>query len=61
MALPRGNVRVRAEIGALGQTTRTSVHGAINILELAKESKARILQASTPRSTAILKSIRTGG
>ena len=29
------------------QTTRTSVHGAINMLELAKESKARILQAST--------------
>jgi len=29
------------------QTTRTSVHGAINMLELAKRLKARILQAST--------------
>jgi len=29
------------------QTTRTSVHGAINMLELAGRSKARILQAST--------------
>jgi len=29
------------------QTTKTSVHGAINMLELATRSKARILQAST--------------
>jgi UDP-glucuronate decarboxylase len=29
------------------QTTKTSVHGAINMLGLAKRSKARILQAST--------------
>ncbi len=29
------------------QTTKTSVHGAINMLELAKRTKARILQAST--------------
>mgnify|MGYP000303666993 CR=1 FL=1 len=30
-----------------GQTTKTSVHGAINMLGLAKRTKARILQAST--------------
>ena len=29
------------------QTTKTSVHGAINVLGLAKRVKARILQAST--------------
>jgi UDP-glucuronate decarboxylase len=29
------------------QTTKTSVHGAINMLDLATRSKARILQAST--------------
>jgi UDP-glucuronate decarboxylase len=29
------------------QTTKTSVHGAINVLGLAKRLKARILQAST--------------
>lgn len=29
------------------QTTKTSVHGAINMLGLAKRVKARILQAST--------------
>jgi UDP-glucuronate decarboxylase len=29
------------------QTTITSVHGAINVLELAKKNKSRILQAST--------------
>src|ERR1700751_382143 len=29
------------------QTTKTSVHGAINMLGLAKRLKARILQAST--------------
>ena len=29
------------------QTTKTSVHGAINILGLAKRIKAKILQAST--------------
>jgi UDP-glucuronate decarboxylase len=29
------------------QTTKTSVHGAINMLELAKRVKAKILQAST--------------
>ncbi|MBP2682300.1 MAG: NAD-dependent epimerase/dehydratase family protein, partial [Deltaproteobacteria bacterium] len=29
------------------QTTKTSVHGAINMLGLAKRLKVRILQAST--------------
>ena len=29
------------------QTTKTSVHGAINMLGLAKRRRARILQAST--------------
>ena len=29
------------------QTTKTSVHGAINMLGLAKRTRARILQAST--------------
>jgi UDP-glucuronate decarboxylase len=29
------------------QTTKTSVHGAINVLGLAKRVKAKILQAST--------------
>ena len=29
------------------QTSKTSVHGAINMLGLAKRTKARILQAST--------------
>jgi UDP-glucuronate decarboxylase len=29
------------------QTTKTSVHGAINVLGLAKRTKARVLQAST--------------
>ena len=29
------------------QTTKTSVHGAINVLGLAKRTKAKILQAST--------------
>lgn len=32
------------------QTTKTSVHGAINMLGLAKRVKAKILQASTLRS-----------
>jgi UDP-glucuronate decarboxylase len=32
------------------QTTKTSVHGVINVLELAKRVKARILQASTSGS-----------
>jgi UDP-glucuronate decarboxylase len=31
------------------QTTKTSVHGAINMLGLAKRTKARILQASDSR------------
>ena len=31
------------------QTTKTSVHGAINMLGLAKRVKAKILQASTSR------------
>lgn len=35
------------------QTTKTSVHGAINMLGLAKRLKARIFQASTVRSMAI--------
>jgi len=35
------------------QTTKTSVHGAINMLGLAKRVKARILQASTSECTAI--------
>ena len=53
------------------QTTKTCVHGAINMLGLAKRTKARILQASTsevygdprcihnPRSIAA-RSIRSG-
>jgi len=47
------------------QTTKTSVHGAINMLGLAKRLKVRILQASTsevygdPRSTR--RRSRTGG
>lgn len=32
------------------QTTKTSVHGAINMLGLAKRTRARILQASTSLS-----------
>ena len=32
---------------ALVQTTKTSVHGTINMLGLAKRLRARILQAST--------------
>ncbi len=39
------------------QTTKTSVHGAINMLGLAKRVKARFLQA-TSRFTAIRKCIR---
>lgn len=31
----------------LAQTTRTSVHGAINMLGLTKRIKAKIFQAST--------------
>ena len=34
------------------QTTKTSVHGAINMLGLAKRVGAKIFQASTARSTA---------
>ena len=40
------------------QTTKTSVHGAINMLGLAKRVKARIFQASTSRSMATPMSIR---
>ena len=40
------------------QTTKTSVHGAINMLGLAKRVRAKILQASTWRSMAIPRSIR---
>ena len=41
------------------QTTKTSVHGAINMLGLAKRLRARILQASTSaKSTATPMSIR---
>ncbi len=39
------------------QTTKTSVHGAINMLGLAKRVKARILQASTRKCTVIQKFI----
>jgi len=39
------------------QTTKTPVHGAINMLSLAKRVRARIFQAST-RSTAIRRCIR---
>ncbi|PPD38346.1 MAG: NAD-dependent dehydratase, partial [Methylomonas sp.] len=35
------------------QTTKTSVHGAINMLGLAKRTKARIFQASTSGCMAI--------
>lgn len=37
----------------LVQTTRTSVFGAVNMLELVRINKAKILQASPPRLTAI--------
>ena len=37
------------------QTTKTSVHGAINMLGLAKRINARILQASTSENTEIQK------
>jgi len=47
------------------QTTKTSVHGAINMLGLAKRLKVRILQASTSEITATRRSTRkrsrTGG
>ena len=39
------------------QTTKTSVHGAINMLGLAKRTRARILQASTSRCMVIRKCI----
>lgn len=39
------------------QTTKTSVHGAINMLGLAKRLRARILQHRPRRSTEIRKSI----
>ena len=34
------------------QTTKTSVHGSINMLGLAKRVKAKILQASTSKDAA---------
>ena len=40
------------------QTTKTSVHGAINMLGLAKRVRAKMLQASTWRSTATRACIR---
>jgi hypothetical protein len=40
------------------QTTKTSMHCAINMLGLAKRLRAKILQASTSESTAIPASIR---
>lgn len=40
------------------QTTKTNVLGAINMLGLAKRVKAKILQASTLKSTATRRSIR---
>ncbi len=47
------------------QTTKTSVHGAINMLGLAKRLQAKILQASTAKFTATRQFIRrlkiTGG
>ena len=39
-------------------TTKTSVHGAINMLGLAKRTHARVLQASTSEVTAIQSFIR---
>ena len=41
------------------QTTKTSVHGAINMLGLAKRLKARILRPRPARSTATRRSIRS--
>jgi hypothetical protein len=41
------------------QTTKTSVHGAINMLGLAKRLRKPILQASTSEYTAIPRSIRS--
>jgi UDP-glucuronate decarboxylase len=41
------------------QTLKTSVHGAINMLGLAKRTRARIFQASTTRSMAIPTCIRS--
>ena len=40
------------------QTTKTSVHGAINMLGLAKRVRAKILRPRRPRFTAIPASIR---
>ena len=41
------------------QTTKTSVHGAINMLGLAKRTGARILQASDRKSTRLNSSHRS--
>ena len=43
------------------QTTKTSVHGAINMLGLAKRVKAKILQASTVIPQCIRRPRRIGG
>ena len=44
--LPAQRVRIHYQFDPV-QTTKTSVHGAINMLGLAKRVKARVLQAST--------------
>ena len=41
------------------QTTKTSVHGAINMLGLAKRVKAKFSRHPLPKSMAILMSIRS--
>ena len=46
-SLPAARVKVVGYQYDPVQTTKTSVHGAINMLGLAKRTKARILQAST--------------
>ncbi len=43
------------------QTTKTSVHGAINMLGLAKRVKAKILQASTSRGLRRSRGASAGG
>lgn len=55
LACPASPIHYRFD---LVQTTKTCVHGAINILGLAKRIRSRILQASTSECMAILRSIR---
>jgi len=41
------------------RTIRTAVQGTLNLLEVAREAGARMLIASTPRSTAIRPNTRS--